>query len=145
MLASDLRVAAQGVDIGLVEPRRGLVPGGGGVQRLPRQIPRALALELLLTAEPISAERALALGLLNRVVPRAKLMDEAFELASRVAANGPLALAAIKRTLRLTEALPVDEALRQGQALLAPVFQSADAEEGRRAFVEKRAPFWRGE
>jgi enoyl-CoA hydratase len=145
MLASDLRVAAEGVSIGLVEPRRGLVPGGGGVQRLPRQIPRALALELLLTAEPIAAERALALGLLNRVVPRASLMDEAFALARRVAANGPLALEAIKRILRATEALPIDAALRAGQELLAPVFASRDAEEGRRAFVEKRTPVWRGE
>src|SRR5262245_14260709 len=145
MLASDLRIAAAGVNIGLVEPRRGLVPGGGGVQRLPRQIPRALALELLLTAEPIAAERALALGLLNRVVPRERLMDEALALAQRVAANGPLALAAIKRTLRLTEALPIDAALREGTALLAPVFASSDAEEGRRAFVEKRAPVWRGD
>jgi enoyl-CoA hydratase/carnithine racemase len=144
MLASDLRVAAAGVSIGLVEPRRGLVPGGGGVQRLPRQIPRALALELLLTAEPVAAERALALGLLNRVVPRERLLDEALALAHSVAANGPLALAAIKRTLRLTEALPVDAALREGTALLAPVFASADAEEGRRAFVERRPPVWKG-
>jgi enoyl-CoA hydratase len=145
MLATDLRVAAAGVKIGLVEPRRGLVPGGGGVQRLPRQIPRALALELLLTAEPIPAERALALGLLNRVVPRERLLDEAFALARSVAANAPLALAAIKRTLRATEVLPIDAALREGLALLTPVFGSADAEEGRRAFVEKRAPVWRGE
>jgi enoyl-CoA hydratase len=145
MLATDLRVAAEGVRIGLVEPRRGLVPGGGGVQRLPRQIPRALALELLLTAEPISAERALALGLLNRVVARVQLMDEALALARRVAANGPLALEAIKRVLRATEALPIDAALREGQPLLAPVFRSRDAEEGRLAFLEKRAPVWRGE
>jgi len=144
MLACDLRVAAAGVSIGLVEPRRGLVPGGGGVQRLPRQIPRALALELLLTAEPISAERALAMGMLNRVVPREKLLDEARALARSIAANGPLALAAIKRTLRATEVLPIDVALREGQPLLGTVFSSEDAEEGRRAFVEKRAPVWRG-
>jgi enoyl-CoA hydratase len=144
MLACDLRVAAAGIRIGLVEPRRGLVPGGGGVQRLPRQIPRAVALELLLTAEPISAERALELGMLNRVVAREKLLDEALGLARRVAANGPLALQAIKRTLRATEVLPIDQALREGGALLQPVFSSEDAEEGRRAFFEKRAPVWRG-
>jgi enoyl-CoA hydratase len=144
MLASDLRVAAAGIRIGLVEPKRGLVPGGGGVQRLPRQIPRALALELLLTADPIPAERAFALGMLNQVVPREKLLDEALALARRVASNGPLALQAIKRTLRATECLPIDQALREGGELLQPVFLSEDAEEGRRAFVEKRAPVWRG-
>jgi enoyl-CoA hydratase len=144
MLASDLRIAAAGVQIGLVEPRRGLVPGGGGVQRLPRQLPRAIALELLLTAEPIAAERALQLGLLNRLVPRERLLDEALALARNVASNGPLALAAIKRTLRLTECMPIDAALRAGQELLLPVFSSADAEEGRRAFLEKRPPRWSG-
>jgi len=144
MLACDLRVAAEGIRIGLVEPKRGLVPGGGGVQRLPRQIPRAAAMELLLTADPISAEQALVLGMLNRVVPRQMLLDEALALARRVAANAPLALQAIKRTWRCTEVLPIDQALREGGALLAPVFASEDAEEGRRAFVEKRTPVWRG-
>jgi enoyl-CoA hydratase len=145
MLATDLRVAAEGVRIGLPEPKRGLVPGGGGIQRLPRQIPRAQAMEVLLTAEPITAERALELGLLNAVVPRSRLLDAARELAHRVVVNAPLSLQAIKRTVRETESLPLDEAIATGQDLLTGVFHSRDAQEGQRAFAEKRSPVWRGE
>ncbi len=145
MLATDLRVAAAGVRLGLPEPKRGLVPGGGGVQRLPRQIPRAQALELLLTADPVPAERALELGLLNAVVPRASLLDAALDLARRVAANAPRSLQAIKRTLRETDSLPIQDALEAGQPLLNEVFGTRDAAEGQAAFAQKRVPVWSGE
>ena len=112
MLATDLRIAAEGIRLGLPEPKRGLVPGGGGVQRLPRQIPHAQAMELLLTADPIPAARALELGLINAVVPRDTLLEAALDLARRIAANAPVALQMIKRTLRETDSLPIQQAPR---------------------------------
>ena len=140
MLSTDIRVACAGVRIGFPEPKRGLVPGGGGVTRLARQIGYAPAMELLLTAEPISAERALELGLINSVVPRDELEATALAIAQQISQNAPLAVRAIKETVRRTAALPLDEARALETQILRPVASSQDAREGARAFVEKRKP-----
>ena len=107
MLACDLVVSVEEAKIAITEVRRGLIAGAGGLIRLPRRLPRAVALELALTGEPIDAQRALALGLINRVVPAGQLMDEAVALAEVIAANAPLAVRTTKRVM--TEALEVDE------------------------------------
>ena len=138
LLRCDLVVAAEGSEFGLPEVKRGLFAAGGGV-RLGRRIPMALAMELALTGDRIDAERALALGLINRVVPRDRVMAEALALADAVVANGPLGVAATKRLMRADEEL---WALQE--PLQAAVFGSEDAREGAQAFLDKRAPVWHG-
>lgn len=140
MMRCDLVVAAEHAVFGTPEVTRGIVPGGGAT-RLPRRIPIALALELGLTGESISARRAADLGLVNRVVPAAEVVAVASALASSIAANAPLAVMATKR-LMWDELGSVDrDRFRQ---LVEPVSRSADALEGARAFAEKRPPVWRG-
>jgi enoyl-CoA hydratase len=139
MLACDLVVAAEHAMFGIPEVKRGLVAAGGAT-RLPRRIPLAFALELGLTGEPVDAARAMALGLVNRVVPAARVRQEAIGLAEAVAANGPLAIAATKELMWAeVDGLPLAEV----QARIAPVFGSEDAREGAIAFAERRAPRWR--
>ena len=104
--ACDLRVAAEHAVFGTPEAKVGLLPGGGSLTRLPRQIPYALAMEMLLIGDPVSAQQALAMGLVNYVVPRAQLMDKARELAAKIAANGPLAVRKIKEGVRARERRP---------------------------------------
>jgi enoyl-CoA hydratase len=144
MLSCDLVVAVEEAKIAITEVKRGLIAGAGGLIRLPRRLPRAVALELALTGEPLDAGRALALGLINRVVPAGRLMDEALALAEVIAANAPLAVRTTKRVMK--EALEVPEAEGWGinNSALSAVFASADAMEGSRAFAEKRAPNWMG-
>jgi enoyl-CoA hydratase len=137
-MACDLIVAADHTRFGLPEIRRGMVAAGGGT-RLPRRIPLAIALEMGLTGEYIGAERALALGLVNRVVPAGDLLDSAVELAGMAARNAPLALAVTKK-LMLAEA--EGASLEAIAAESKAVFASADAMEGARAFAEKREPRW---
>ncbi len=144
LLGTDLRVAVPEARFGLPEVKRALFAGGGGPVRLSRQIPWARAMELCLTGELIGAEEALALGLLNRVVPRERLLDTALELAQQIAANGPIAVRATRAALRETGGLPESQALRYATQLGAPVYRSEDAVEGARAFLEKRAPVYRG-
>ena len=140
LLACDLAVVADHAKFGLPEVKRGLVAAGGGT-RLPRRIPLALALELGLTGEIVSAQRVLELGLVNRVVPGTEVLDEAIALAATIAENGPLAL-------RITKQLMVTEAAGMSAAQIAeasaPAFISADAKEGAVAFAEKRKPRWTG-
>ena len=143
VLATDLAVAAQGARFGLPEVKRGLIARAGGAVRLPRLLPRALAMEVLMTGEPLSAERAHAFGLVNRVVPDGQALDAALELATSIAANAPLAVQAVKRLARESEFWPVDEIFTRQVAITDPVFASSDAAEGRKAFAEKRAPVWR--
>ena len=148
-LACDLIVAVPDATFSLPEVKLGLVPDSGGIFRLVRRMPRALAMELLLTGKPISATEAARWGLINRVVERDRLLDEVRALAAEVEAAAPLATRAVKATLAATEHLSVEEAfvaLRDGSI---PAYDramaSADADEGARAFTEGREPVWRGE
>ncbi len=143
LLNCDLAVVADDAKLGLPEVKRSLIAAGGGVF-LSNRIPLALALELTLTGEYISAQRAYEIGLVNRVVPAADVVDTAVELATTIARNGPLALRATKEVVRLAH---VDmPAARERFAELTPkVFGSQDAQEGALAFVEKRDPVWKGE
>ncbi|HEX6705607.1 MAG TPA: enoyl-CoA hydratase-related protein [Albitalea sp.] len=147
VLAADLVVAASHAEFALPEVLRGMIPDSGGVLRLPRRLPRAIALDLLLTGRRMDAAEALSLGLVNQVVDAASLMDAALALARRVVAAAPLAVAAVKEVLRATEGQGIEAAyrtLRGGLPGYAAMLRSEDAEEGPRAFVEKRSPVWRG-
>ncbi|MCK9900206.1 enoyl-CoA hydratase [Parafrankia colletiae] len=142
MMHCDLVVAAAGTNFGLPEVKRGLLAAGGGT-RLPLRLPIARALELALTGDPIPAEQALDWGLVNRVVPRDELLPATLELAGRVNANAPLALAATKRLLR-GELGDDAAAMKTALASMADLMASEDAQEGGRAFAEKRPPVWKG-
>ena len=144
MLACDLVVAAHGSKFGVPEVKRALVQAGGGALLLPQRIPFAVAMELLLTGEPVTAARAAELGLVNRVVPDGMALDGAVALAEVIAANGPLAVAVTKQIARAQADWTVEEGWRRQADLYKPVFESQDAREGAAAFAEKRAPVWRG-
>jgi enoyl-CoA hydratase len=143
-LACDLLVVAKGAKLGVPEVKRGLVAAGGGRRPRPRRQPGAIAMELALTGETITAERAAELGLVNRLADPGRALDMALELAEEVAANAPLALRASKTVLRRQWSWD-DETFwaKQGE-MIAPVFASEDAIEGATAFSEKRDPNWRG-
>jgi enoyl-CoA hydratase/carnithine racemase len=143
-LACDLVVASASSRLGLPEVKRGLVAAAGGVLRLPRRIPQAVALEMILSGEPLSAEEARSWGLVNRVAPDGQALVVARELASAVAANAPLAVRAAKRIVLESADWPADEAFDRQGAFTDPVRASSDAAEGARAFVEKRTPRWTG-
>jgi enoyl-CoA hydratase len=140
MLGCDLVVAAEHARFGIPEVKRGLVAAGGGT-RLPSRVPMAIALEMGLTGDTIDAARALALGLVNQVVPAAELLDAALALAARITVNGPLAVMATKQLMY--EDLGPSDPARVG-TVVAPVFSSADAREGATAFAQKRPPVWQG-
>lgn len=143
LLACDLVVASEHAQFGLPEVKRGLFPAGGGLA-LGRRLPLAVALELGLTGDSIDAGRALALGLVNRVVPPERVLDEAVALATRIAENGPLAVRVVKQLMHEALDISSDE-LWEKQAAASPVvFGSEDAREGARAFVERRPPNWTG-
>jgi len=139
---TDLRVAVESATFGLGEVRWGLVPAGGSHIRIPRQIPWAIAMELLLTGDPISARRAYEVGLINRVVPAEELMSSAFGLAERICRNGPLAVRTSKEIA--VRALDLEPGFVLEKELAKKVFASEDAKEGPRAFAEKRAPEFKG-
>lgn len=142
--ALDLRVAAEGARLAVSEVQRSLFPMGGSTVRLPRQVPWTVAMELLLTGEPISARRAYEVGLVGHVVPDGTALDRARELAERLARNGPLAVRAIKAAAWETIALPEAEAFARETELGLQVMSSSDAREGPRAFLEKRDPDYTG-
>jgi enoyl-CoA hydratase len=144
LLACDLIVAAETARFGVPEVKRGLVAGGGAALKLPRRIPYAVALELLLVGDPISARRGYDLGLVNRVVGEGQALAGALELAEQMVANGPLALAATKEVASKTMDWSADVAWKLQEQRLAPVYASQDAREGARAFAEKRPPVWTG-
>ena len=144
LLACDLVVAGASARFGVPEVKRSLVAGAGGALLLAKRVPRALALELLLTGDPIDAARAAEIGLVNRVVPEGGALEAAVELAERIAANGPLAVMATKQIALSGGDWPPEQCWDQAAALTAAVFASQDAREGARAFAEKRAPVWQG-
>jgi len=144
VLACDLRVAADHAQLGLAEVKWAIIPGAGGTQRLPRAIPLARAMEMILTGDPITADEAFQLGLVNRVVSGDRLMDEARALADTLLARGPLALRAAKHAILEGASLPFDEAMNLELHLFNSVMGTEDAVEGPRAFAEKRAPNYQG-
>lgn len=143
-LSCDLIVAADHAVFGIPEASRGLIAGAGGLFRLPRRVPLAVALELALTGEPIDAPRAQALGLVNRVVPRHELMDEALVLAERIADNAPMAVRYSKSVMLASLGADDETGWRLTDEAVGVVFTSPDAMEGPIAFAEKRRPNWQG-
>jgi enoyl-CoA hydratase len=142
---TDLRIGAEDAIFGVTEVARGLYPMGGSTIRLRRQIPYCLAAEILLLGRRISAQEALRWGLINRVVPKGKALEEALKMAEQLCENGPLSIKAITRSLReLEEAMPEAEAFKAQDEIGWPVFASADAKEGMKAFKEKRKPIYKG-
>jgi enoyl-CoA hydratase len=139
----DLRVAADTATFGVLEPKRGLFAGGGTTVRLPRQIPYPAAMELLLCADRVSAQQALAMGLLNEICPPDRLMERALSYARRITANSPFAIRKTKESVVRGLAVDMKEAYRIESALAGEVFSSQDAVEGPRAFAEKRPPEWK--
>jgi enoyl-CoA hydratase len=141
---TDIRVAGENAKFGVTEVQRGLFPMAGSAVRLRRQIPYAIAAEMLLAGEDLPARRAYELGLVNHIVPDGQALAKAKEIAQRIAANGPLAVKGILATLRETEAMPEDAAFAIEQKYGMQVMTSADAAEGPRAFLEKRKPVFTG-
>lgn len=142
--ATDVRLAGESAVFGVIEVTRGLFPLGGSTVRLRRQIPYARAIELLLTGDTISAAEAAAIGLISRVVPDGKALDEALAVARRIASNAPLAVQAVKRSVQATEGLPEAEALKVELEIGLPIFATEDAKEGTLAFKERRPPVYQG-
>ncbi|WP_204735834.1 crotonase/enoyl-CoA hydratase family protein [Hydrogenophaga laconesensis] len=143
-LACDLIVASSTARFGLPEVKRGLIAAAGGLIRLPRQVPYRIAMEMALTGDPIDAEHALRIGMINRVVDAGQAFVEARRLAATVARNGPLALVASKQIINGSWAWDMDEAFDRQHTMAEAVFASDDAKEGPLAFAEKRPPFWQG-
>ena len=144
LMGTDLRVVAESATLGLFEAKRGLFPMGGSVLRLPRQIGYAAAMDIMLTARPVTPQEALAIGLINRIVPDGEALKAARELADQVAACAPLSVQAILRTHRETFHLPEEEALQVSDTIGWEVMGSEDAKEGALAFREKRPANFQG-
>jgi enoyl-CoA hydratase len=142
--ATDIRVAGTSARFGVSEARWGLFPLGGSAVRLVRQIPYTIAVDLLLTGRHITAAEALRIGLIGHVVPDGQALATAVEIAETIAANGPLAVQAILRTIRETEDMSENDAFAVEAGIGIEVFRSADAQEGPRAFAEKRKPIFHG-
>lgn len=145
LLATDIRIAADSAQFGLPEITLGLFPGAGGTQRLIRQIPLCKAKELMFAGSRIKANDAERLGLINKVVPAASLMDEVMSFAAGVAQKSPLVLKLLKRTLLDGDEMPLRAALRHEQAMIGLVLDSADAHEGCSAFLAKRPAEFKGQ
>jgi enoyl-CoA hydratase len=143
-LATDLIVASKDASFGIPEVKRGLVAGGGGLLRLPQRIPPAIAMELALTGEAFTAERAHALGMVNVLAEPGGALDAAIDLAERITANGPLAVAATKQIIVESRGWSPDTQFSEQNKILMPVFSSNDAREGAIAFAEKRPAQWTG-
>jgi enoyl-CoA hydratase len=143
-LSCDLIVASSEARFGIPEVKRSLVAAGGALLRLPRRMPYHLAMELALTGEPIGAERAADLGIVNRIAEPGQALDVALELAKAIVKNAPLALIASKQIIEQSPEWSSDEMWQKQGEISGPVFGSEDAREGATAFAEKREPVWRG-
>ncbi len=144
LYGTDIRVASRKASFGLREAKWGIFPVGGSTVQLPLQIPYARAMEMLLTGELMSARQMYDLGFLNRVVEREKVMEEAEKYAEIISKNGPIAVSAIKQSVKTNLGKPLKEALAKEMELGMPVFLTEDAQEGPRAFKEKRQPVFMG-
>lgn len=143
-LACDMIVAARNATFGQTEVHFGIVPPEGGMVRLPERIPRNIAMELLLTGAPLPAGRAERLGLVNHLTEPGEALKLALELATSIAQNAPLAVAAVKRVVNERRAFRDQDAFAEQDQIAAPVLASHDAQEGAHAFAEKRSPHWQG-
>jgi enoyl-CoA hydratase len=143
-LVCDLLVVAAGARFGLMEVKRGLLAAGGGLLRLPRQLPYRIAMELVLTGDPMTTEQLAPYGLFNRVVAPGSALNEALTLARTICANAPLSVASAKEVVVASADWPTDEMFDRQQVYVGRVMASADAREGPLAFAEKRAPVWTG-
>jgi enoyl-CoA hydratase/carnithine racemase len=144
MLACDLRIAAENATIGLTEVRWGIIPGAGGTQRLPRMVPLARAMEIILLGEPITAEEAYRIGLVNKVVPQAELMNEVERWVNILLERGPLALRAAKQAMLQGLDMTLAEGMQLEQRLFRQMLATEDAKEGPLAFAQKRKPEFKG-
>jgi enoyl-CoA hydratase/carnithine racemase len=144
MLSCDLVVTSDHAMFGIPEAKRGLIAGAGGLIRLPKRLPIAVAYELAMTGDPIDAARAYALGLVNKVVPAASVLDQAIALAERIAANAPLAVRYSKSVMRRAAEVSEADGWKINQDAVNVVFSSEDAQEGPLAFAEKREARWQG-
>lgn len=144
LFATDIRIAVPHATFGVSEVRRGLVPGNGGTQRILKQVPYAIAMEMLLTGDPFDAETALRWGLINKVVPPDRLLDEAFGYARRIAANAPLAVQAAKELAIRSEDMSLATGLRMEQIANRLLWSTEDVREGPAAFAERRPPQFKG-
>jgi enoyl-CoA hydratase len=143
VLSCDLVVAAETAKFGIPEVKRGLMAAAGGLIRLPKRVPLAIALELAMTGEPIDAARAAQLGLVNRVVAADRVVDEAIALANVIGENSPAAVRASRQLVREAAEMSEAEGWKRTFELMMPVFESGDAIEGATAFAEKRKPVWK--
>jgi enoyl-CoA hydratase len=144
VLACDLVVAGQTATFGIAEAKRGLIAAGGGLVRLPKRLPITLALELAMTGNPIDAQRAYELGLVNRVVPAEAVLDEALALADAIIENAPLSVRTSRDVMVQAAEVSEAEAWRLSDTANQMIFASADAKEGATAFAERRPPTWTG-
>ena len=143
-LSCDIRIAADNAQFGLPEPKRAIIPGATGTQRLPRAVPLAFAMELLLTGDRFDAETALRFGLVSRVVPREQLMETAEAIAQSILKNGPLAVRYIKQAAMQGREMSFEDGIRLESELAGKVFRTEDAREGPLAFAQKREPQYKG-
>jgi enoyl-CoA hydratase len=143
-LACDLRIASDKASFGQPEINLGIIPGGGGTQRLTRLVGEGKAMEMILSGEIINAETAFAIGLVNHVVPSDQLETKTMEIANRIAEKSPVALRLAKESVKLASRSNLDEGLRREVDLFALCFSSADKDEGVKAFLEKRKPEFKG-
>jgi enoyl-CoA hydratase len=143
-ISCDLIVTADNAKFGIPEVKRGLAAAAGGLMRLPRQIPSRLAMEMAITGDFITAQRAYEMGLVNQIVPAGTALEAAKAMAARIVANGPLAVAISKQVVLESADWSADEMWKKQQDLVMPIFGSEDAMEGSIAFAEKRAPNWKG-
>ncbi|MRJ77268.1 crotonase/enoyl-CoA hydratase family protein [Aeromicrobium sp. SMF47] len=144
LLACDLVVAAETARFGVPEVKRSLVAGGGAAMLLARRVPFAIALELLITGDPMTAPRAAEVGLVNKVTGEGEALGTAVSWATAIAENGPLAVAASKAIARQSSDWTFEDGWAAQEKIMRPVFESEDAREGATAFAEKRSPVWKG-